>query len=349
MLSSSALVVWSAVSLLLATTESLFTTMDPRIQEHFNRWNTLAQCWGQDNMFRYYMAQQNAVETCSRAKAVQMPEDVNLMEAAAALRSAQHILPTDHLVNLLVSSAAAAAVQQQANQPAAPMEDVPIGNVKTWNQANSLPVMIDRKAGGGQHHGHRAKRAGEESAAGPHLSSIEEANKRMLINDYSDFRWSMATKLGNLSCVMAQLQMLDDAGNINLDHYVTDNWSHVGQQGAAQDPVFVAKLKAGFRDCYAIAQAWPQPTLDRNPLHQKYGRHMIFFTCVAKTELQMCTKYQAKKWLEALYGHLDDSMFPEAASDPYEAAAMVMRLKYESASPEEEAVDRFFWGQPELD
>ena len=115
----------------------------------------------------------------------------------------------------------------------------------------------------------------------------------------------------------------------------------------------MTKLKEGFLDCYNVAQAWPQAALDRNPLYQKYGRHMIFFNCATKVEEQMCTKYQARQWLEQLYGRLDEELLgvlgPEVAADPYEAAAMVMRLKYETASPEEELVDKFFWGQPDIE
>ena len=79
-------------------------------------------------------------------------------------------------------------------------------------------------------------------------------------------------------------------------------------KSAASDPLFVTKLKEGFLDCYNVAQAWPQAALDRNPLYQKYGRHMIFFNCATKVEEQMCTKYQARQWLEQLYGRLDEEL-----------------------------------------
>jgi hypothetical protein len=181
------------------------------------------------------------------------------------------------------------------------------------------------------------------------LSVAEKANQRMLLKDYTDFRWSMATKLGNLSCVMSQLNLLDSEGNINMNHYMVDSWNVMGQAGAGRDPVFTDKMRESFMDCYATAQSWPQQALDRSPLHQKYGRHMIFFNCVSKAEMNLCTKYQARQWLEKLYGRLDTSMFADAATDPYEAAAMVMRLKYETATPEEDTVYRFFWGTSDVE
>merc|ERR1719331_1918098 len=37
--------------------------------------------------------------------------------------------------------------------------------------------------------------------------------------EFMDFKGSMMTKIGNLSCVMTQLEMLDAAGNINTDFF----------------------------------------------------------------------------------------------------------------------------------
>ncbi len=62
-------------------------------------------------------------------------------------------------------------------------------------------------------------------------------------------------------------------------------------------------MKAGFADCQASLQA----SLDRSgsPLHQLYGWQMIFFRCAAETEVSLCTKYEARAWLDRLYGRLD--------------------------------------------
>ncbi len=74
-------------------------------------------------------------------------------------------------------------------------------------------------------------------------------------------------------------------------------------RGLRSDPLFVAKLKAGFADCQASLQA----SLDRSsdPLQKLFGRLMIFFRCAAETEVSLCTKYEARAWLDRLYGRLD--------------------------------------------
>ena len=279
------------------------------------------------------------MEACSQAVALQMPSGGSLNEAAAAIHSAQqnpdtaHLFPYNPIMDLIAKTAEAEAA---AHSNDGQIIQADWGG-STWNQV-----------GGGEAGLRRKKRSG---------NAVEEANRRRLMADYTDFRWSMATKLGNLSCVMSQMQMLDEAGNINLDHFMMVEGRVWGggsdPKSAASDPLFVTKLKEGFLDCYNVAQAWPQAALDRNPLYQKYGRHMIFFNCATKVEEQMCTKYLARQWLEQLYGRLDEELLgvlgPEVAADPYEAAAMVMRLKYETASPEEELVDKFFWGQPDIE
>jgi hypothetical protein len=348
------------------------------MQEHFHKWNTLSQCWGEEAMIRLYRAQQTAMETCVRATALQMPSDVGLLAA---------LTPSHPLLQLL---------QQQQDQqlppphpqqdqqlppphpqqdqqlppphpqqdqqlpPPHPQQDQqlpprafppPDAPATKRNAANALPT--ERKPAAGQN-SRRTKRSEEPPTSS---SSIEEVNRHQLLQSYTDFRWATATKLGNLSCVLAQLGMLDDEGNINLaGYYLSDDlWARQGRAGAAQDPLFVAKLKAGYADCHSLAAAWPQASLDRRgPLHQLYGRLMVFFKCAAEAEVSLCTKYAARAWLERVYGRLDTAaLFADedvaAVSDPYEAAALVMRLKYGTATPEADAVDRFFWGTPDLD
>merc|ERR1719237_97228 len=51
------------------------------------------------------------------------------------------------------------------------------------------------------------------------LLNPSEEDKEEFLEDYMDFKHSMETKIGNLSCVMTQLEMLDAAGNINMETY----------------------------------------------------------------------------------------------------------------------------------
>jgi hypothetical protein len=319
-------------AVLIGSTHALFA-LDERTQEHFHKWNTLSQCWGEESMIEFYRNQQIAVEGCRRAVAIQIPQDVNLLQDFYASHPMINILKQHvRMPEQPPKLPQMAQIQQRVHMP---RDFPPEASNKVRSAANALPAE-DKP------YGRRHKRS-------EGLNSVEEHNKQELQHDYTQFRWSLATKLGNLSCVMTQLGMLDDEGNVNKAYYMSDIWERQGQSLAARDPIFVEKLKEGVMDCHSLAESWPQRSLDRSPLYQMYGRLIIFFKCVAEEEVKMCTKFQAKQWLEKLYGRMDTSVLTEAAADPYEKAAMVMKLKYETATPEEDAVERFFWGTPDLE
>jgi hypothetical protein len=42
--------------LIMPSTLALFS-MDNRILEHFHKWNTFSNCWGEENMLRYYQVE----------------------------------------------------------------------------------------------------------------------------------------------------------------------------------------------------------------------------------------------------------------------------------------------------
>jgi hypothetical protein len=284
--------------------------VEERVMQHINKWNLLANCWGAENMIKYAVAQHQAIQFCGQVQAPLFPA----VDALRPFPIGSNQL--DALRTLLSNPALASLLQPQGYTPYFP----------------------DGSFGG------RKRRA---IADGGLLKPTEE-DRRMFMEDYQDFMHTMKTKIGNLTCVMTQMKMLDAAGNINLRQYTEDAWVLIGQNGAAKDPAFVKKMKDAFTDCYAISQAWPQQNLDRHPLFKKYGRHMVFFTCAMKAENKMCAKYQIKEWLELLYGPIDANMFPETQGDKYDAAALGMKVLIHAQSPEEECVDEFFWGKTDL-
>merc|ERR1711872_744590 len=100
-----------------------------------------------------------------------------------------------------------------------------------------------------------------------------------------------------------------------------------------------------LQDCYKISQNWPQASLNRSPMKKIFGRHMIFFKCAHKKEMQMCAKAQMLQWLETIYG-TDPEYKPEdhgLPEDKYDAAVSIMVLD-NAYSPEEKFVVDFFWG-----
>lgn len=170
------------------------------------------------------------------------------------------------------------------------------------------------------------------------------------LGDFGDFKEGVAAKMGNLTCVLTEMELLTPDLNINIDGYTKPVAEIEGFNPevsvAGQDPEFEAKLHEGYMDCYRISQNWPQAALNKNPLSKIFGRHMLFFKCAHKTENKMCAKAQMLKWLQTIYGS-DPNEDPSEyglPKDKYDAAAVSIMVLNNAASPEEEFVGDFFWG-----
>ena len=106
------------------------------------------------------------------------------------------------------------------------------------------------------------------------------------LHQFGDFKHGIASKMGNLSCVLTQLEWLTPDMEINLDAYTSLLASEESKDGivwqegtAAFDPAWREKMSECYEDCHQLAENWPQSALDRNPLTRMFGRRMIFFKC----------------------------------------------------------------------
>jgi len=184
------------------------------------------------------------------------------------------------------------------------------------------------------------------------LIETNEADLQEFLEDFADYKEGMATKISNLTCVLTQMNMLDANLQPNLP-YFTDHWDMLDTSEpnlAFYDPAWKTKMINGYNDCHNIAETWPQESLDRNEMTKVYGRHMIFFGCAKKMDRLNCAKFMIKEWLEAWYGKMDESDptqygFP---ADQYDGAALSLMVLNEAATPEEEFVNDFFWGEDEM-
>ena len=95
----------------------------------------------------------------------------------------------------------------------------------------------------------------------------------------------MATKIGNLTCVLMEMNLITTDFRINIDEYTKDISEEedidVTESALLQDPEWLARLEAGYLDCYEISESIPSAALDDNPLTKMFGRQMIFFKCAA--------------------------------------------------------------------
>merc|ERR1712152_35663 len=159
-----------------------------------------------------------------------------------------------------------------------------------------------------------------------------------------------ASKMGNLTCVMKKMDMLDNNLQVNMKAYSGDMWDKIdlSQTMAGEDAEWRNMLETHYKDCYDIARSFPQSALNRNPLTKVFGRHMVFFKCAKKAEAKCCGMACANDMLETLYGKNDNYDWTQHGmpANKYERAAWTMKVMYGTASPEEGAIHEFFFSDP---
>jgi len=178
------------------------------------------------------------------------------------------------------------------------------------------------------------------------------------LGQFADFKGNVASRMGNLTCVLKQMKMMTPDNKINLEAYTTGltressfsfGMDYNIKGSAVSDPEWREKYSEGAKDCYKLSRNWPQSSLNRNPITRLFGRHMIFFRCADRTERKLCSEAQLFRGLEKLYGKMDPEELAERLDmlglpdDKYDAAAITVAVMHNAASEEERFVDRFMW------
>jgi len=169
-----------------------------------------------------------------------------------------------------------------------------------------------------------------------------EADLIDFLQDYVAWGEDFVTSVGNMTCVMQVMGFITEDREVNLDHYKNS------PALAGKDPELKMKFMNAFSDCKAIADSWPQSSLNKNPITKAWGRNMIFFKCAHKAEKAICAIYSMYQWMEKFYGaHSEDENLEDYGlpKDKYDAAAISIMVMDAAASPEEKAVSDFFWGR----
>jgi len=283
--------------------------LEKKIQRNINEWNRDVQCWGRENALKFHVGLMQAAEQCAG-----FGNPSNLVKPANPWQTAPQPINT-------------------------PFQTLPAGlnrgnlaNYQNWNNIWSNYLSNGRQ-----------KRQAVEG-----LIETDEEDLQEFLEDFEDYKEDIGSKMGNLTCVMSKLNMLDSALQVNLQQYTGGFWETIdlSKTLAGSDPQWRQMMVSGFTDCYSIAQTWPQDHLDRNPLSKVFGRHMIFFKCAAKVEKKCCYEAEMYDWIKTLYG--EDPTFNWAQfglpANKYELAALTVKVMAESASDEEEFVGDFFYG-----
>merc|ERR1711963_399329 len=87
------------------------------------------------------------------------------------------------------------------------------------------------------------------------LQPTEEDFKEFLM-DFEDFKGDVASMMGNLTCVLTKMDMLDSNLQVNMKAYTDDLWTKMdlSQTMAGEDPEWRQMLVDEYKDCYCPQQ-----------------------------------------------------------------------------------------------
>merc|ERR1712131_115723 len=183
------------------------------------------------------------------------------------------------------------------------------------------------------------------------LQPTEEDFKEFLM-DFEDFKGDVASMMGNLTCVLQKMELLDSNLQINMKYYTGEGWNKIdlAQTMAGRGPRVERDAEGSYKDCYDIARSFPQSALNRNPITKVFGRHMVFFKCAKKAEVKSCGMACANDMLSTLYGTNDQFNWSQYGlpQNKYERAAKTLMVMYGTASKEEHFVHEFMFNDPML-
>jgi len=168
----------------------------------------------------------------------------------------------------------------------------------------------------------------------------------MLRQGVEHYKEKMSSVIGNVSCVLTQMDIMDSTGQINRDHFSYNSVrNYMAGTDRRGDEDLIQAFTTGYQDCMDISRNWPQTTLDRHPMMKAYCRQALFVKCMLKVEENTCYRWQIYTGLNVLFGlDVDEVDLGIPHGNKYEKAEMVRNLMYKMASHEEQAIEDMFWG-----
>merc|ERR1712088_1257611 len=114
----------------------------------------------------------------------------------------------------------------------------------------------------------------------------------------------MQAKLGNASCVLQELGMIDANQNLDINKMVKS--VEDGEWGVFPDQWLKEHHIKDCRTCATYADSIPKTVFDECPYGEKWGRIMLFFQCEKEAKYKCCMNHDMKGKLEKSFGSLEE-------------------------------------------
>jgi len=134
---------------------------------------------------------------------------------------------------------------------------------------------------------------------------------------------AMQQKLGNASCVMQELGMVD--ANLDLDVNGMVESVKKGEWGVFPDQWLKEHHIKDCQMCAAMANSIPSMVFEECPFGEKWGRIMMFFMCEKKHKYKTCMNHDMKNKLEKSFGSLEE-LENATGLQEYQLLPMTMKL-----------------------
>merc|ERR1712077_186045 len=114
----------------------------------------------------------------------------------------------------------------------------------------------------------------------------------------------MQAKLGNASCVLQELGIIDQ--NQNLDVSAMKKSVEDGEWGEFPDQWLKEHHIKDCQNCATYADSIPKPVFDECAYGEKWGRIILFFQCEKESKYKTCMNHDMKAKLEKSFGSLEE-------------------------------------------
>merc|ERR1712095_2412 len=133
----------------------------------------------------------------------------------------------------------------------------------------------------------------------------------------------MQAKLGNASCVLKELDIIDQNENLDVSGMVQS--IERGEWGEFPDEWLKEQHIKDCRNCAAFTDSIPKTVFEECAYGEKWGRIMMFFHCENEAKFKCCMNHDMKLKLEKSFGSLES--LEEATGLPeYQLLPMTMKL-----------------------
>jgi len=114
----------------------------------------------------------------------------------------------------------------------------------------------------------------------------------------------MQAKLGNCSCILQELGMVDASLNLDINKMVKS--VEDGEWGTFPDQWLKENHIKDCRNCATYADSIPKSVFDECAYGEKWGRIMLFFQCEKEAKYKCCMNHDMKQKLEKSFGSLEE-------------------------------------------